>query len=106
MSRSPLFQVMFALQNMPFQELELPGLKVKSVEMETSIAKFDLTLFVSETAGVLDAVLEYNTSLFSRDAAERMWAHWEELLRSIVADPEKQIAALPLLRAEERHQIL
>ena len=106
MSRSPLFQVMFALQNMPFQELELPGLKVKSVEMETSISKFDLTLFVSETAGVLDAVLEYNTSLFSRDAAERMWAHWEELLRSIVADPEKQIAALPVLRAEERHQIL
>jgi amino acid adenylation domain-containing protein len=106
LSRSPLFQVMFALQNMPSQELELPGLKVKGLESETSISKFDLTFFVSETAGVLDGVLEYNTGLFTPEAAGRMWGHWEELLRNIVADSAKAVAALSLLRAEERHQIL
>jgi len=106
LSRSPLFQVMFALQNMPGQELELPGLKVKALASETSISKFDLTFFVSETEGVLDGVLEYNIGLFTQDAAERMWAHWEELLQSIVAGPARQIAGLSLLRPAERQQIL
>ena len=44
MSRSPLFQVMFALQNAPGEALELEGLRLSGVESAGETAKFELTL--------------------------------------------------------------
>ena len=44
LSTSPLFQVMFALQNVPRQVVELPGLMVSPLELEIETAKFDLYL--------------------------------------------------------------
>ena len=46
LSRSALFQVVFALQNMPMQSMELPGLHLQAIDFERGIAKFDLTLIV------------------------------------------------------------
>jgi amino acid adenylation domain-containing protein len=106
LSRAPLFQVMFALQNMPGQKLELPGLRVKPLETESSISKFDLTFFVSEEEGELNAVLEYAVDLFTQEAIERLWGNWEELLRNIAEMPLCTVAALPMLRAEERQNLL
>ena len=42
MSRSPLFQVMFAVQNAPSSALELPGLTLSTLPVGTAAAKFDL----------------------------------------------------------------
>src|SRR6185295_9984233 len=49
MSRSPLFQVMFALQNAPVGKVELPGLSLKFARGDSGTSKFDLTLFLEES---------------------------------------------------------
>lgn len=106
LSYAPIFQVMFALQNVRGKGLELPGLKLVPVPTDALVAKFDLTLFVAESGGDIDATFEYNTDLFDRSTIERMTGHLERLLEGIVANPDQRILELPFLSpAEEEQQI-
>ncbi|MBA4495174.1 hypothetical protein H1191_12745 [Paenactinomyces guangxiensis] len=59
-SQSPLFRVMFALQNAPLPPLELPGLVFEPVEVYNDTAKFDLFLSITELEDGLSCVLEYS----------------------------------------------
>ncbi|MBD2040238.1 non-ribosomal peptide synthetase [Microcoleus sp. FACHB-672] len=106
MSHAPLFQVMFILQNSPMPSLELPGLTLHPLEVETSTAKFDLTLSMLNTKEGLDGVWEYNTDLFDAATIKRVTGHFQNLLEGIVANPEQQISKLPLLTERERNQLL
>ena len=105
LSHTPLFQVMLMLQNTPPAELELAGLRLESFgEAESGTAKFDLTVMLSEDATGIAGLFEYNTDLFEASTIERMVGHFEQLLESIVANPEARISELQLLSpAEERH---
>ena len=106
LSYSPIFQAMFALQNVRGAGLELPGLKLVPVLRDALVAKFDLTLFMAESGGDIDGTFEYNTDLFDRSTIERMTGHLERLLEGIVADPDQRISELPFLSpAEEEQQI-
>ena len=106
MSYSPLFQVMFVLQNAPMEEVNLPRLTLSPVEIESSIAKFDLTLSLAETAEGLKGNWEYNTDLFEEKTIERMMGHFQVLLEAMVANPQEKVAKLPILTQEEEHKIL
>ncbi len=106
LSRSPLFQVMFALQNAPPAEVALPGLVLRDVRTESRAAKFDLTLALTDTPTGLEGMLEYNTRLFDADTISRMAGHLRVLLEGIVAEPDQRISELPLLTAEERRQVI
>ncbi|MBE8992053.1 amino acid adenylation domain-containing protein, partial [Nostoc sp. LEGE 12450] len=106
MSHTPLFQVMFALQNAPMSEIELTGLTVSSLPIESSTAKFDLTLSMENTATGLVGAWEYNTDLFDRSTIERMSGHFVMLLESIINNPQQPISKLPLLTQFEQHQLL
>ncbi|EGK86184.1 amino acid adenylation domain protein [Microcoleus vaginatus FGP-2] len=105
-SRTPLFQVMFVLQNTPSSALELPGLTVNSLNIDSGTAKFDLTLFIMETAQGLRASLEYNTDLFNAATITRMLGNFQTLLEGMVANPQQRLSDLPLLTAAEQHQLL
>ncbi|RAM49069.1 MAG: non-ribosomal peptide synthetase [Hapalosiphonaceae cyanobacterium JJU2] len=106
LSHSPLFQVMFALQNAPTGEIALPGITLEACEPETTTAKFDLMLSVSETPEGLGCSWEYSTDLFDRATLERMAAHFENLLTAIVDHPQQQVSEIPLLSEAGRHQLL
>ncbi|MBD2194868.1 MULTISPECIES: non-ribosomal peptide synthetase [Calothrix] len=106
LSYTPLFQVMFALQNAPMSQIELAGLTVTPLTAESSTAKFDLSLSMQNTADGLVGVWEYSTDLFDASTIERMVGHFVTLLESIVANPEQKIAQLPLLTQTEQHQLL
>ena len=67
MTTSPLFQVMFILQNAGESSLQLEGLRTIPIRTASNVAKFDLSLNISERQGDLRASLNYNTDLF--DAA-------------------------------------
>ncbi|NEO70811.1 non-ribosomal peptide synthetase, partial [Moorena sp. SIO3H5] len=64
LSHSPLFQVMFVLQNAPMGTLDLPDLSLSQFNQHSTIAKFDLTLSMMETDMGLVGRWEYNTDLF------------------------------------------
>ncbi|MEH2435909.1 MAG: amino acid adenylation domain-containing protein [Nostoc sp.] len=106
LSHTPLFQVMFALQNVPLSGVELAGLSVTSLMPKSTTAKFDLNLFMQNTATGLVGVWEYNTDLFDASTIERMTGHFQTLLEGIIANPEQQISQLPLLTEVEQHKLL
>ncbi|KAB8321067.1 non-ribosomal peptide synthetase [Tolypothrix campylonemoides VB511288] len=114
LSHTPLFQVMFVLHNTPMQVLQLPNLTLSPLELESSTAKFDLTLtlkntaqgFSENTAVGLSGFLDYNTDLFNASTIGRMVEHYQTLLEAVVANPHQKLSELPLLSASERHQIL
>jgi amino acid adenylation domain-containing protein len=102
---TPLFQVMFTFQNIPKQVLEIPGLVMKEVPFETGIAKFDLSAEVFENNG-LHCRFEYNTDLFDRLTIRRMLNHFQNLLNAAVKNPDLPLPEIPLMSAQERHQVL
>ena len=104
-SRTPLFQVVFAMQSAPLAEVPLGNLKLQLFNVNSSTAKFDLILGVVEDEGGFKASLEYNTDLFEPETAQRMVAHYQTLLAGIVAEPERPIQALPLLTESEQLQL-
>ncbi|PZO15511.1 MAG: non-ribosomal peptide synthetase [Leptolyngbya foveolarum] len=104
-SYSPIVQVMVDLQQLPTQ-LDWPDLSVDLAEVETGTAKFDLTLSMIETEEGIQGHWEYNTDLFSRATICRMMTHFQRLLSGVAAAPMETLAALPLLSAHERQQLL
>ncbi|RKH18898.1 amino acid adenylation domain-containing protein [Corallococcus sp. CA047B] len=106
LSRSPLFQVMFVLQNAPMPELSLGEAKLTPMPVAQTVAKFELTLFLEETADGLKGSLEYNTDLFDAGTVERLAGHYQTLLEGIVAEPEQSVSRLPLLTEPEHHQLV
>ncbi|MEH2173669.1 amino acid adenylation domain-containing protein [Nostoc sp.] len=106
LSHTPLFQVMFVLQNAPMEELKLPGVSLSPIAVSTNTAKFDLTLEMEETKTGLKGVFEYNTDLFDAVTITQMVGHFQTLLAGIIADPDQHLSKLPLLTATEQHQLL
>ncbi len=104
LSRTPLFQVLFALQNATTETLEVPGLAIRALHTDRDTAEFDLTLAMVKAADRLYATFEYNADLFERTTIERMCEHFQTLLAGIVSDTTQHIWQLPLLSEEERRQ--
>jgi amino acid adenylation domain-containing protein len=116
LSRNPLFQVAFALQNAPMQSLELPGLLLEPAPLESGSTRFDLEVHLWEPAHGLRSLwqsqeglsgfISYSTDLFNRDRVGRLIHHFQTLLAGIVANPEARLTELPLLTPAELNQIL
>src|SRR5437763_2740612 len=102
--RTPLFQVMFVLNNPEgiSQVSKVSGNR----ELETGTSKFDLTLLLSETQGGLEGMIEYNTDLFEAATIRRLCGHYVTLLEAMVRDPDQRVSMLPLLNDLERRQVL
>nr|WP_017314620.1 non-ribosomal peptide synthetase [Mastigocladopsis repens] len=106
LSYHPLFQVMFVLQNVPRQTLELPGLSICDIEVDNFASQFDLTLSIEETEQGLRGLWEYSTDLFDACTIRRMSGHFQTLLEEVAANPQQHISELPLLTVTERQQLL
>jgi amino acid adenylation domain-containing protein len=105
-SRSPLFQVMFVLQNTPQPPVTLEGLTVTTVETESGTSQFDLSLSIREETDGLSGSIEYCTDLFAPETIHRFFSHFQVLLEAITAEPRQKLSELPLLTEAERHRIL
>ncbi|MEM7355007.1 MAG: condensation domain-containing protein, partial [Acidobacteriota bacterium] len=105
LSTTPMFQVMFVLQNAPLGPMQLPGLELELMPVDSGTAKFDLTLAL-EGESSLEGTLEYRRDLFDATSMRRLLRRFEVLLGGIVAQPERRLGELPLLSAPERAQLL
>jgi amino acid adenylation domain-containing protein/non-ribosomal peptide synthase protein (TIGR01720 family) len=102
LSRSPLFQVMFATSSDLVPAMNLPGLTIEPVTVGVSAAKFDLTLFVEDAAdGSVNATLEYNADLFERATARRMVGSFTTMVRDVVAHPDLAVGDLRVLSDDD-----
>ncbi|MFI7079539.1 amino acid adenylation domain-containing protein [Micromonospora sp. NPDC049903] len=106
-SRSPVFQVLFTLQNYADGGTRWPeDLHVEGVGTDAATARFDLSLYVGETADGLRGMVVYNTDLFDAATVRRLTAGLATLLRAAVARPDLPVVDLDLLDAAERDRML
>jgi aspartate racemase len=105
-SRSPLFNVMFALQNAPSSGLQLAGVTVETMELGHTTAKLDLTLFAFEGASGGGAAFEYSADLFDRDTVQRMLERYRACLEAVAADPTRRLSQIPLTTADEVRRLI
>ncbi|MEV1329763.1 amino acid adenylation domain-containing protein [Micromonospora costi] len=105
-SRSPVFQAMFVLQNYDMgRYAEVPGtgdVEFDWTPMELRATRFDFELHAVETVDGLWGKLVFNTDLFTRETVERMAGRFGALLRAVVAAPDTPVSALALLAPDER----
>jgi amino acid adenylation domain-containing protein len=106
LSRSPLFQVMFALQNVPSGQIDLPGVTAQMLVDGNGSSQFELTLALEEREEGIQGSLEYNADLFTAETISRLLGHWQTLLEGVVLAPHALISELPLLSEEERRCLL
>lgn len=107
MSHTPLFQVMFVLQNATAASaLSLPGLDIEVMPAESQTSKFDITINLREEQGCIKGDWEYRTDLFNEQTIRRMSAHFTNLLEAFSNNPLLPVDEVDYLQAEERQQLL
>ncbi|GAA0240802.1 amino acid adenylation domain-containing protein [Cryptosporangium japonicum] len=103
-SRSPLFQVLFALQNYAEHSGRAPhGTTLEHWSAPVTATRFDLEIYVrDDPAGHLWATFVYNIDLFRPDTVERLADHLHRLLSAALDDPDRPVSGLELTTADER----
>jgi amino acid adenylation domain-containing protein len=110
LSRHPLFQVMFLLQNDEPATLRDENLRIAPLgrgwEGTAGSSYFDLTLWFSETEQGFEGEIIYNTDLFHSDTIDRMVQHYQLLVAEAVADPDRPVSSLSFLTDEEQQEVI
>ncbi|MBO4206896.1 non-ribosomal peptide synthetase/MFS transporter [Micromonospora echinofusca] len=105
-SRSPVFQAMFVLQNYEMGRFTSAAagsdVSFRWTPMELRATRFDFELHVVEVPEGLWGKLVFNTDLFTRETVERIATRWDALLTSIVAAPQTPVSRLGMLGDQER----
>ena len=106
LSRSPIFQTMFVLQNVPIPDLHLADLDLEPIPTSLIAVDVDLTMELLEMPTGMTGTLKFSTDLFDTATIEQLVMHWLELLASAAADRERPVRELSMLSAREREQLL
>ncbi|MEN6314180.1 MAG: amino acid adenylation domain-containing protein [Clostridiaceae bacterium] len=106
MSRNPVFDTMFILQNMDVDEIKVEGLEISGYEFDKGMAQFDITLIATEIKDEIEIELNYCTSLFSEDTIRRFGAHYINILAYMSEHPEVRLREIDMLSDAEKHQLL
>ncbi|WP_315828614.1 MULTISPECIES: HAD-IIIC family phosphatase [unclassified Bradyrhizobium] len=93
-SHQPIFQVMFALENLPKDTFDLSGLKLSRIERPIVASKFDLSVMLHEEDQGIRGHFEFATDLFERRTVERLANHYQSLLEKIVSEPDQSCGEL------------
>jgi amino acid adenylation domain-containing protein len=105
-SRNPLFDVMFVLQNQDIVEIEIPGLTLTPLKFDPGVTKFDLTLQAVETAEDVSFTLEYSTRLFRADTIGRFIRYFRTMAAAVLTDSHQKLEDIDILSAEEKSRLL
>ncbi len=111
-SRNPLFDMVFAMQDISEPEIEIPGLSVTPLDYHIGVSKFDLTLSceLMSRGGVqaqaLGFTVEYCTSLFMEETIQRFISYFKKIVTEVIKQRDIRIGEIEILPAEEKRQIL
>ncbi|GAB1816265.1 hypothetical protein MUNTM_53090 [Mycobacterium sp. MUNTM1] len=117
LSHHPLVQVSMTWQNLrehgndPAAGLDLGGLRITRLPLETRTARMDLTFSLGERftedgepAGIGGAV-EFRTDLFDAKSVEVLVDRLHRVLVAMTADPSARLSAVDVLDATERARL-
>jgi len=105
-SRNPIFDVLFALQNMEMPEMKTKDLKLTQCKMDNGKSKLDMSIFATEKNDRIEFELEYCTDLYEEATIKRFEGHFLNILNDISDNPKKQISDIEIMSWEEKHEIL
>jgi amino acid adenylation domain-containing protein len=105
-SQSPLIQSRFVHQNVQGLRPDLSGARVEPLEFHNGTAKMDLTFETWEEPAGIRCRLEYNADLFNGDTIERLGAHFGNVVKAMVTDPESLVRDVMLLSEAEQRQFI
>jgi len=103
---SPLFQTMFTLQNFPLEELKLPGLTVSPLEIEGSVARFDLTVEIYPYRKELLVYFDYRPDLYDETTIAALQRSFEHVLRYVIDTPHEPAESVPLMSDQDKEELL
>jgi amino acid adenylation domain-containing protein len=106
LDRSPIFQVLFALQNAPLPQLRLGDLKMTPLDFQSLRARYDLAVDVYAFEGNYRCDFEFSTDIFAEATVQQMQRHYLSLLEAVASDPGRRVGALSLLSETDRHLIV
>ena len=106
LSRTPIFQVVFNMQNSPMPKLGIPGLDIGFLDIDRRVSQFDLTLMLTKSEGQWHAEVEYGDDLFNAETIERMFRSYQMLLEDIISKPDNPISNLQIISKEETDHII
>ncbi|MCK4258408.1 MAG: amino acid adenylation domain-containing protein [Halanaerobiales bacterium] len=106
LSRNPLFDVVFTLQNTHPREISIECAKLSPYQLKHRITKFDMTLNAFEAENKINFVLEYATKLFKHETIEMISTRFLKILRTIAENPELKIVDIEIISEKEKNQIL
>jgi aspartate racemase len=105
LSRNPLFDVLFVLQNAPRSQGLLGEMRLEPWGEGEKTTRVDLEVHVVEGAQGLVCTFVYATDLFEADTIQRLMGHYKQLLWAVTKDPHRRLSKLPLLTNTERTQL-
>ncbi|SMG55422.1 amino acid adenylation domain-containing protein [Rhodococcus rhodochrous J3] len=111
-ARHPLFQVMLSFENLRAAHVELRGLTLDVLDIDTAVARFDLQLTLTEdfaedgTPNGLGAAFTYATDLFDHATVRGFADRFVRILEAVVREPEVVVGDIDLLDADERLAVL
>ncbi|MCU0288756.1 MAG: amino acid adenylation domain-containing protein, partial [Acidobacteria bacterium] len=105
-SRNPLFDTMFALQNIDISEINIPGLNLSPYQHENKVSKFDLSLSGMERKDKLFFIFEYSTKLFKKETIERFIVYFKNVINGVIIDKNRKISDTEIITEEEKKQVL
>ncbi|MFZ5988791.1 MAG: amino acid adenylation domain-containing protein [Bacillota bacterium] len=106
LSRNPIFDVMFTVQNMNIPDVYINNSKVSGYEVKNDKSKFDITLYTTKKEDNLSFSLEYSTNLFKRETITKLIRHFINILEIVVKKPEIKLSDIDLMAEEEKHELL
>ncbi|BBH51843.1 non-ribosomal peptide synthetase [Fluviispira sanaruensis] len=106
LSHSPLFQVMFELQNDAIENFSLNNLEISLIEQDLNLAKFDITLTLQSRESDLYGIVEYNTDLFTKKYMDQFVNNYVTLLKNIRLNSDLNIDSYEILRENEKSDLI
>ncbi len=106
MSRNPLFDVMFIMEDIHGKDIEIRDLTLKECNQENKVSKFDLTFMVREIDGELLVNLEYCTALFKKETMSGMLEHFKNILKVISVDINVNLCEIEMITKCEKSKLL
>ncbi|MEP7279700.1 MAG: amino acid adenylation domain-containing protein [Bacteroidota bacterium] len=106
LSLTPVFQVVFNMQNSPMPRLNIPGIEINFLDIDRGVSQFDLTLMISKLEGQCHATVEYNCDLYKKTTVARMFQSFKMMLEAVITNPDQLISDLQIITKGELNHIV